>query len=393
MTKKKEVKNTLPLRDSRGRFLSLAPVPRETRSKVSVTTPIDFAFSLDTTGSMAPCRNQVRNHLRETAKYLFKHIPNLRISIISHGDYCDGPKWMSVLDLTDSVDEIDRFLKNSPDTGGGDSEEAYEAVIHRVRTLSWRPGSARAFVLIADDRPHHVGYKVSHSGPTYYLDWRVEAKTLTETNNVKIYPIQCLGLSYSNSFYEGLAEISKTFRLELAQYSDINNILVAIAMQQSGQLDQFEKDRSDTLTVYQKRMVDHLAGRKVEPIKKTELSRFAVNPSRFQMFIVDKRMRIDDFVAEQGLNYTPGRGYYEFTKPEEVQAHKEVVLQDRTTGEMFAGDKAKELLGIPLTGADVRIKPKNLADILVKYAGFIQSTSTNRILIPGTRLLYDTGRA
>jgi Mg-chelatase subunit ChlD len=397
VTKKKTP--PLPARDEKGRFLSSTPSSRPSR-KPSRTTKtakpvaspatVDVAFSIDTTGSMDPVAKQVRRHATETSKYILAQVPNARVAIILHGDYCDGAKMLSVQDFTNDFAKIERFLRDTPSTSGGDSPEAYEAALNRARSLSWNVhASAKALVLMGDDKPHHVGY--TYGGHTNRLDWRLEAMALRDSG-VKVFPIQCLHEKYANEFYQGLASISSTPYLELAQYSDVNGTLMAIIMQQAGRLDQYERDYKKTFTVQQKRVVDQLAGRKVEPIKKSALSPYAVHPSRFQMFIVDKRTRIDEFVREQGLHYEVGRGFYEFTKPEEVQAHKEVVLQDKATGEMFAGPKAKEILGIPshAWAPDTKLKPKELTEVLVKYAGFIQSTSLNRILIPGTRFLYDT---
>jgi len=54
-----------------------------------------------------------------------------------------------------------------------------------------------------------------------------------------------------------------------------------------------------------------------------------VNPSRFQVLDVDERGDIRSFVQRNGLLFKPGRGFYEFTKPEKVSDKKEVVLVDK----------------------------------------------------------------
>ena len=55
----------------------------------------------------------------------------------------------------------------------------------------------------------------------------------------------------------------------------------------------------------------------------------AVNPGRFQVLDVDERCDIRTFVQRNGLIFRPGRGFYEFTKPEKVSDKKEVVLVDK----------------------------------------------------------------
>lgn len=110
----------------------------------------------------------------------------------------------------------------------------------------------------------------------------------------------------------------------------------------------------------------------------------AVTPGRFQVLEVDNDISIKAFVLENGLTFKTGRGFYEFTKTETIQGKKEIVLMDRSTGDLFEGEAAREMLGLPM-GATVRIKPSNLE----KYIVFVQSTSANRKLIGSTRFLYE----
>jgi len=68
----------------------------------------------------------------------------------------------------------------------------------------------------------------------------------------------------------------------------------------------------------------------------------------------------------------------------DFQATKEIILMDRTTGDLFQGSAAREMLSLPMD-ATIRIKPSNLE----KYVVFVQSTSANRKLIGKTRFLYE----
>ena len=47
----------------------------------------DIVFSFDTTCSMYSCLAEVRRNIESISDKLFKEIPGLRLSIISHGDY------------------------------------------------------------------------------------------------------------------------------------------------------------------------------------------------------------------------------------------------------------------------------------------------------------------
>jgi len=81
--------------------------------------------------------------------------------------------------------------------------------------------------------------------------------------------------------------------------------------------------------------------------------------------------------------YKPGNGYYELTKPELVQAKKEIAIRDNKTGAVFAGSGARSMLGFP-EGAAFKVKPGEMGN----YSVFIMSTSLNRVLSKGTTLLY-----
>lgn len=59
-----------------------------------------------------------------------------------------------------------------------------------------------------------------------------------------------------------------------------------------------------------------------------------VNPARFQVLDVDDKCVIRDFVQRNGLIFKPGRGFYEFTKPEKVSDKKEVVLVDKVSNKI-----------------------------------------------------------
>ena len=84
-----------------------------------------------------------------------------------------------------------------------------------------------------------------------------------------------------------------------------------------------------------------------------------------------------------GEAYKKGHGYYELTKPELVQEYKEIAIVDNKSGNIFSGDAARTLLGLPI-GERIKVKPGEHGDFSI----FVQSTSVNRQLVKGTTLLY-----
>jgi hypothetical protein len=344
--------------------------------------PVEVAFSFDTTGSMYPCLTQVRRHVKNTVTRLSEEIPGIRIGVIAHGDYCDAKTSYitKALDLSDDVAAICRFVEEVQPTGGGDAPECYELVLREAQDLSWSAGASKAFVLIGDDVPHPAAHTPAK------IDWRAELERLTEAG-VPVYGVQCLNRKHATKFYEELARKSGGFHISLDQFAYVTDMVLAVCYKQSSdeQLQRYEQE-----VVTQGRMSRGLNKmfstmlRRAVPTEYGEVDLHAVPPGRFQVLEVDRDCPIKAFVQENGLAFKTGRGFYEFTKTETVQGYKEIILMDRKTGDFFEGEKAREMLGLPI-GETARIRPTALE----KYAVFVQSTSANRKLVGGTKFLYE----
>ena len=79
--------------------------------------------------------------------------------------------------------------------------------------------------------------------------------------------------------------------------------------------------------------------------------------------------------------YQKGCAFYQLTKSELIQDYKGCYVRDRKTGDIYGGDDARQVLGLPDSKA--RITPVMLGQFDV----FVQSTSYTRKLVPGTSLL------
>ncbi len=95
----------------------------------------------------------------------------------------------------------------------------------------------------------------------------------------------------------------------------------------------------------------------------------------------DSPLTISKFAKAAFGSFVKGGAYYELTSSEKVQDYKGIIVQDTKTGRFYSGwSSAKRLLGIPDFTGTVRIRPGKLGDFRV----FVQSTSLNRRLVPGT---------
>ena len=101
----------------------------------------------------------------------------------------------------------------------------------------------------------------------------------------------------------------------------------------------------------------------------------------YHLYEVSRDRSIRDFVEDCGHTYHIGRAFYLLMKRELIQAGKQVAVMEKATGKIYTGINARNLLG--LRAADERVKP----DQNPLYDVFVQSTSTNRKLISGTKLL------
>ncbi len=93
---------------------------------------------------------------------------------------------------------------------------------------------------------------------------------------------------------------------------------------------------------------------------------------------------IKDFCNKKFGSFPKGSIYYQLTESEKIQSYKKVVIQDTATGNFYAGWKsALKLLSIPSFTGTVRIRPGKLGEFKL----FVQSTSVNRKLVPGTAVV------
>ncbi len=128
-------------------------------------------------------------------------------------------------------------------------------------------------------------------------------------------------------------------------------------------------------------------------VTQKDLNKLTESTDDFKVWTVDKEQDITTFVnnkltsptlqAQLGHTYTPGKGFYELTKPETVQSYKELAIMDKLTSKIYSGQEARKLLGLPL-GQDIKLKPLDHG----KFHIFVSSTSTNRKLIGHTKFLY-----
>ena len=95
--------------------------------------------------------------------------------------------------------------------------------------------------------------------------------------------------------------------------------------------------------------------------------------------------QIRDVVINAGFPWIKGAAFYQLVKTEKkVQPYKMVALRVKTSGKVYCGEDAREMLGIGGATTTVRLVPGDHG----KFDVFIQSTSVNRKIPSGTEVLY-----
>ncbi|QIG70700.1 Von Willebrand factor type A domain-containing protein [Rhizobium phage RHph_I1_18] len=358
-------------------------------------SPVQIVFSFDTTGSMYPVLQQVRRRIEETFPPLLKETPLLEISLVAHGDYQDknyGPAYYDTkwLPFTKDLYKLSDFVRTAePTRGFGNGGECYELMLRQATKIDWKADAKKVLVMIGDEPPHRLNSRENRDK----IDFYQEARNLADLG-VAVYTIQALSRRESTQYYADLAEITDGCHLTLDQFPDIVELIRAVVYNQESteRLEAYEQEIVSSGRM--NRALDRSIGVMKQPRDargRFVSSRFASTPDglepvpagRFQILTVTDTQDIKGFVVDNSLPFKIGRGFYEFTKKEEIQEKKEVVLRDRKTGDMYTGAQARNMIGLPF-GQRGTIKPAEL-----EYDIFVQSTSVNRKLIGGQRFLYE----
>ena len=111
---------------------------------------------------------------------------------------------------------------------------------------------------------------------------------------------------------------------------------------------------------------------------KTSLG-IVIGNTKYIMYDVPYTIRIDDFVRSKGYDYKVGCGYYLFEKEEIIRPMRKYIHINsiRLPSEIDRG-----VFGVT---APIKMQPYEVISNT-----FVQSTSSNRKLLAGTKLILDT---
>jgi len=258
------------------------PVPGELDEKqkqallnsfAGASKTIDILFCFDTTGSMYSVLQQVRDNVQQSCERLVKEIKDIRIAIMGIGDYCDANSTYVTehIDLTNDAKLLSKFAREVRATGGGDAPEAYEWGLKMALTLSWRPESSKALVMIGDCPPHAPSY--TEEG----IWWKDEVDKLADIG-VKIYGVQATPTAEYKPFYEEMAKRTGGLYVPFRNFSLITDMFLAVCYREANpeKLEKFAEEikQDGRMNAEMTQMMDALAKpnleKEVESPKKEE---------------------------------------------------------------------------------------------------------------------------
>lgn len=121
--------------------------------------------------------------------------------------------------------------------------------------------------------------------------------------------------------------------------------------------------------------------------QQVDLSKLTDVSKEVSLYVVpdaDMGIEIRPFILRHRMEHLKGAAFYQLTKTEpRVQHDKLIAIRDRSTGKIYAGKDARQMIGLP-TDRNARLHPGDHGN----YDIFIQSNSVNRKLVAGTGVLY-----
>jgi hypothetical protein len=104
--------------------------------------------------------------------------------------------------------------------------------------------------------------------------------------------------------------------------------------------------------------------------------------SDFRIITVKQEGQIKPLVEEYtNKDYVIGSTYYQLMKKETIQPNKQVMLYDKSTKKLWAGNKVRPMIGL-IDGGYNKVDPFNHGS----YDIFVESNSVNRKVPSGTKL-------
>jgi len=344
--------------------------PKKVKQSSSSKHKTHFALVLDRSSSMYAYWDSAVSAFNE----------NIRtIQAASHGSTLTTIAFASNV----SVLQQPRYVEESPPlpkhTCPGGMTALYDAVAEAVRildTLEADEFTSYIIITITDGQENQSRLKPRQLQKIIedkqMTDLWTFAFSLPDNLRYKRYLMKALGLNEGN--------------IQMWEASDRGAIEMGV--QTCSGLDRYMTARSVGTTSVKDFYVD------LGDLDLKDVKRKLVNVrSKARVWNIEYEAPIKDIVESKGLKFTKGCAFYQLTKREKkVQPHKMIAIMSKTDRAVYVGDDARSLIGLPRMNDqynDIKVTPGNLSNFDI----FIQSTSVNRKIVRGTKMVYFPGGA
>lgn len=198
--------------------------------------PLDLLLAFDTTGSMRPWIQNVREKVDYLSQGLFK-LMDIRIALIGVGDHCDGKFMLQAHPFTHELADMQRAVHDIRGTSGGDYPEAFECLFKELNdNPQWHTDRPTVLVLITDSVPHGMSGE-GDAGCPDNVDARAELAKLGKRLR-SFYLVNCGNHEASIRIQRTLVK-SENYFLQLTDFRRLTNLVMAVCMDEVGELDYF----------------------------------------------------------------------------------------------------------------------------------------------------------
>lgn len=198
--------------------------------------PLTLILAFDTTGSMRAWIQNVREKVAYLAEGLFK-LMDIRIGLIGVGDHCDGDFMLQPHAPTTELADLHKSIRQIRGTSGGDYPEAFECLFkHLNEDPRWTYDVPTVLVLITDSIPHGMS-GAGDAGCPDNVDARAELAKLGKKLK-SFYLVNCGSHAAATAVQKTLVK-SDNYFLELKDFRRLTNLVMALCMDEVGELDFF----------------------------------------------------------------------------------------------------------------------------------------------------------
>lgn len=196
---------------------------------------LDVIVAFDTTGSMTPWVENVQQKMEYFAGGLLKLL-DARLCLIGVGDHGDGRNMLQIRPFSSDLAELKASIEGLAPTDGRDAPEAFECLFKVLNRLDTDDAPA-VLVVITDSIPHGMeGYQGEDDGCPFGVDWREELDEL-RAKLKNVYLVSCAEDAALLELQRKIVAGNSFIRLN--DFRRLTNLIMAICMDEVGELDYF----------------------------------------------------------------------------------------------------------------------------------------------------------